>query len=308
MRQPELTQTVLVTGAGGFIGRHLIKALDATGYNTIAQSKSGHALPANRLVTDEAEVNLAEVDCIIHLAGLAHAGAQSASRESMMRINVEASRALYARALAARVPRFIWLSSIKVLGNRAIEPLSPTAPYDPKDDYALSKVQAEQALLSEGGGASLAIVRPPIVYGPGVKANFLRLLQWADRGLPLPLGRATAPRAWVAVDNLISLLLVLIAHQGNETVWHVRDLEETSVSSILRRMMSLCGHPDRLVNVPVGVIGALAGWVGRSEDVERLFSPLRVDMERTQRSLDWCPPLTQASAIQEVVRWYRARS
>lgn len=308
MSQAELTQTVLVTGAGGFIGRHLIKALDATGYQTIAQSRSDQAMRANRHVTDTAEVNLAEVDCIIHLAGLAHAGVQSASREALRRINVEASKALYARALAARVPRFIWLSSIKVLGNMAMEPLSPTAPYDPKDDYAVSKVQAEQALLSEGGGASLAIVRPPIVYGPGVKANFLRLLQWADRGLPLPLGRATAPRAWVAVDNLISLLLVLITYQGKETVWHVRDLEETSVASILRRMMSLCGRPDRLVNVPSGVMGALADWVGKSEDAERLFSPLRVDIERTQGSLDWCPPLTQVSAIQEVVGWYRARS
>ena len=303
-------KTILVTGASGFIGQHLLRALASSRYNTVALTRGGHCGEASQVVTSIEQVKLAEVACIIHLAGLAHAGAHKASTSTMFEVNVEASIDLFQHALAARIPRFVWLSTIKVLGNASGSPLQIDAPYQPGDIYAESKMRAELGLLQElkacrGPEVSpLAIVRPPLVYGSGVKANFLSMLKWGSSGWPLPLGNACAPRSWVAVDNLVSVLMKLTAYRGQQTIWHVRDEEETSVVGMLRRIASLSNQESRLLSVPVEVIKAAAKVVGRAEDAQRLLAPLRVDMEVTRRALDWRPPVSQANAMREVVSWY----
>ena len=175
----------LVTGAGGFIGSHLAPALADAGWQ----------------VTQE----LAGVDAVFHLGGLAHGGAQGADAEQLHQVNALDTLNLFQRAVAAGVPLFVWLSSIKVLGDVSSAPFTAADPLAPAGAYARSKAAGERLLQAEAAGSTrLAIVRPPLVYGPRVKANFLQLLQWADRSWPLPLGSATAPRAMVSVDNLVS--------------------------------------------------------------------------------------------------------
>ena len=290
---------VLVTGAGGFIGKHLVPALDSTGYDIIAQSR--HKRHATAIVVgDTDEVNLADVDAIVHLAGIAHSGVGEASRRALHEFNVEETLALYNRALEAKVPKFIWLSSSKVLGDAAAKPLPIDAPYNPSDAYAESKVRAEEALLELNGDA-LDIIRPPLVYGAEVKANFLALLKAGLSGLPLPLGKANAPRAWVAVENLNALVLRLLSDQTSRCVWHVRDQEETSVANMLRRIRSVGGLKHRLFGVPESLMRVGASILGRSSDVDRLFAPLRLDIEDTCNLLNWQPPIAQSDAIRDVV-------
>ncbi len=308
------SKTILVTGASGFIGQHLLRTLEASGYNTVALTRGGQSGETSRVVTGIDQVNLAEIACVIHLAGLAHAGAQNASTNTMHEVNVDASRRLFQQALDARVPRFVWLSSIKVLGDVAEQPLHIDAPYQPGDIYAESKMKAECALLQELNDSQkaeytpLAIVRPPLVYGTGVKANFLSMLRWGSCGWPLPLRHASAPRSWVAVENLVSLLMKLISYHGPQTIWHVRDEEETSVAGMLRRIASLSNQTDRLFGIPISLLSMAARVVGRTEDAQRLLAPLRIDMDATRQALDWSPPVSQANAMREVVSWYHGRS
>jgi len=313
------SQRVLVTGAGGFIGQHFLRALDMTGVDIVAQSSRDDLIQAREIVRSTSQVNLADIDCVFHLAGLAHAGARGASMTEMMDVNVNATRALYEKALEARVPRFIWLSSTKVLGDVAEVPVGVNGEYRPEDMYAESKVRGEKALLELAHGDTLAIVRPPLVYGPGVKANFLRLVRWAVSGRPLPLAGATAPRAWLGVDNLCSLLIRLMQSGQNEIsddrstgrynrIWHVRDEQEVSVSTLLRNVSDFANRPLHLFRVPGSILRKSATLIGLGDDAQRLLAPFRVDMSDTLTQLDWRPSVSHANGIKEVVAWYLAQS
>jgi len=285
-----------VTGANGFIGGHLSAALGDAGWQ-VERAARGAAL--NK-----------QVDTVFHLAGLAHTGAQAADRAEMFAVNVDRTVNLYRQAVAAGVGRFVWVSSIKVLGDSSAAPLTVDAPYRPGDAYAQSKAAAEQALLAEPcGDTKLCIVRPPLVYGAGVRANFLALLDAALSGWPLPLKSATAPRAWVGVHNLADLLLLLGGRQTlpEARIWHVRDDEETSVQEMAALLARAAGRPVRQwrLNPRLAlVLGTLAGHKGAAE---RLFLPLPMDMTQTTQALGWQPPWTQVREIYEVAKWSLTR-
>lgn len=286
-----------VTGANGFIGGHLVPALQAADWAVVP------------LARDElATAQLSGIDTLFHLAGLAHAGAQGADREHMFEVNVNQSVNLYRAAVAAGVRRFIWLSSIKVLGDVSASPLSADAPRHPGDDYAQSKAAAEEALLNEPRGETqLCIVRPPLVYGPNVQANFLSLLRAANSPWPLPFKSARAQRAWLGVDNLVDLLLVLANSPaaGEQAIWHVRDAQESSVGELLATLRNIQGRPPGLWSVSPEMALRLGRMFGRAETASRLFEPLRVDMQATERLLGWQPPVTQNQALKQVMAWYQ---
>ena len=305
---------VLVTGANGFVGRHLVPALHEQSHQVMGVMRTDDATIAERLTHTWPTLgliadDLRDVDTVIHLAGMAHAPAQGADRAALFNVNVDQSVNLYRQAVAAGVRRFIWLSSIKVLGDRSAGPLSVDAPYLPGDDYAASKVDAEKCLLAEpAGDTALCIVRPPLVYGPGVKANFLSMLRYATSVWPLPLASALAPRAWLGVHNLVDLLLHLLENElvVEPRIWHVRDAEESSVRDMLELIATQAGHKLKLWRCPPALAMGGASLIGQGARAARLFEPLQVDMQQTESLLGWQPPHSQAQQIEETVGWYQS--
>ena len=212
--------------------------------------------------------------------------------------------------MQAGVRRFVWLSSIKALGDSSATPLKECDPLNPGDDYGRSKAQGEQMLLQAlqaqpQWAGRLAIVRPPLVYGPGVGANFLAMARWATSTWPLPLAGADAPRAWLSVQNLTDFIQhVATADLGRQVIFHVCDAEQTSVRGMLRSMAQLTGRSARLFTLPKAVLLFVARVAGREAQAQRLLLPLPVSMQATTSQLNWQPPIKQADALAEVMTWF----
>jgi nucleoside-diphosphate-sugar epimerase len=226
-------------------------------------------------------------------------------------INVKGTLNLARQAAAAGVRRFVFLSSIKVNG----ECTPPDRPFTadqtpaPSDPYGISKMEAERGLraLALESGLEVGIVRPCLIYGPGVKANFLTLMRYLARGWPLPFGQVTRNRrSFVALDNLVDLLARCIDHPGaaNRT-FLVSDGEDLSTADLLERLGAALGCPARLFSVPPGWLEAAAALLGRAGEVRRLCQSLQVDMQQTREALGWTPPLTVDEGLQRAATHWR---
>lgn len=301
--------TTLVTGAGGFIGRHLCRHLAARGHRVISVSSQRVPQAANAhvrlLEADEASVAraLKGVHAVYHLAAIAHEAAAAADPARMREINVETPVRWLRAADRAGVERFVWLSSIKVLGDVSAEPLTVDAPYRPGNEYARGKVEAEQRLQDETlEHTDLVMVRPPLVYGEGVRGNFQALLRLAQSGWPLPLGRAAALRSLVGVHNLCDLLVSLPAR--GRGIYHVTDGEDLSVAELVARLRRLEGRPRRLVPVPRWLLAGAATAAGRRATYSRLFEPLRLDDSATRTELGWTPPCSVDHQLERTQAWF----
>jgi nucleoside-diphosphate-sugar epimerase len=211
-------------------------------------------------------------------------------------------------AAQMQVARFVYLSSIKVNGEE-----TPTRAYTsadephPQDDYGLSKWHAEQhvAAAAEHGGMAAVIVRPPLVYGPGVRANFLRLLRWVDHGWPLPLGAVRNARSLVNVWNLCDFLLLALKHpDAPGRTWLVSDGEDLSTPDLIRRIGAAMGRRVRLPPVPVAFLQLSAALVGRRGELARLCGSLAVDITQTRAQLGWFPCVSVDEALARTVAWY----
>jgi UDP-glucose 4-epimerase len=293
----------LLTGAGGFIGQHLSQHLARAGVEVRKYSRADSSLTP-RSSSNQWSRTLDGIDAIYHLAGIAHRTGTTAELEL---VNAHWPARLYQAAAAAGVGRFIYLSSIKVLGDRSVSPLRVADSYAPGNAYAASKVHAEQALLAvREASTRLAIVRPPLTYGPGVKANFLSLLRLArlsQKGLPLPLAGATARRSILGVGNLCDLLQRLL--DTGEGIFHAADAEALSVSELLSLIGELSGKSVRLWGVPTGLLEATMRGLGQADTYSRLFHPLEIDQRDTQRLLQWSPPYGTENQLLETLQWLR---
>lgn len=290
---------VLVTGSSGFIGKHLVPALTEQHWEV---SELPRAPVGQALLSMPDSSQLARSHSVVHLAGVAH---RQTDPEELKRVNEDWPVALYTAAASAGVSDFVWMSSIKVLGDESVEPLGVEHPYRPCDGYAESKMRAELRLLELAPQfqTRLKIVRSPLVYGPGVKANFRLLLQaarWNRNGLPLPLGRARALRSMVGIRNLCSIL-VRLTEEG-EGVVHVSDGRDTSVLELIE----LLGARKRLLlPVPEPVVRGLCRFTGNTGVYERLFKPLRVDISHTMDMLNWSPPYRLEEELLRTWEWFR---
>jgi UDP-glucose 4-epimerase len=217
--------------------------------------------------------------------------------EEFRRVNVQGTLNLARQAAAAGVRRFVFISSIKVNGEATQLGRSFTADDAPAplDAYGVSKMEAEQGLreLAAQTGMEVIIIRPPLVYGPGVKANFAAMMRWLQRGVPLPLGAIHNQRSLVALDNLVDLIVTCHTHPAaaNQT-FLVSDGEDVSTSELLRRMGQALDRPARLLPVPQSWLKLAAAMVGKSDVAQRLCGSLQVDISKTRQLLSWTPPLS----------------
>ncbi len=312
-------QQLLVTGANGFIGRALCSAAVARGFNVAGVTRSRCDLASEFETIEVGNIDkstdwryaLMGCERVVHLAARVHVmqEARATPIAEFRRVNVEGTLNLARQAAAAGVRRFVFLSSIKVNGD-ATQPGSPYGADDapaPMDPYGVSKFEAEQGLreIAFETGMELVIIRPPLVYGPGVKANFAAMLRWLRRGVPLPLGAIHNQRSLVALDNLVDLILTCLTHPAaaNQT-FLVSDGEDVSTPELLRRTGQAMGHPARLLPVPTPCLRLAAAIVGRQDVAERLCGSLQLDIEKTQRLLGWRPPLTLNQGLKQAVEGY----
>lgn len=301
-----------VTGSTGFIGRHLCEQLVA---QAIALRTAHSGSQASALLTDvvkRSESELASAlegaDVVYHLAGIAHEGVRGTNQFDMLEVNRDLTLRLYRAALLSGVKIFVWLSTLKVLGDVAEEPVGLDAPYRPRGTYAQSKAQTEQTLLALPTQATeLVIVRPPLVYGPNVKGNFRRLLQLCRTPLPLPFEAAQGKRSMVGVRNLVSLLMHLGDKGGDpeSRIVHVRDTQEWSVNSLVEELRRLMGQPNRQFCVSDRSFRALAKVLKREELASRLIDPLRVDASESERRLGWQATRPSVEQLEETVTWFQ---
>lgn len=296
---------VLVTGANGFVGAALTaRLIGERRYAVVGAVRSASAeLPA--LVT-RVEVGalgperdwrpaIGRVDTVVHLAARVHMMSDTIRNPlaEYRRVNVAGTCTLARQAASAGVKRFVFLSSVKVNGESGR--YTEADPPAPEDAYGISKHEAEMALraIAKETGMEVVIIRPPLVYGPGVRANFLALMRAVSRGIPLPFGAVDNRRSLVALSNLVDFIVTCIEHPAaaNET-FLLSDGEDLSTTDLIRRLARAMGRPARLLPVPQSVLIAAAALLGQRDIAQRLLSTLRVDTSKARQLLQWVPPIT----------------
>ena len=301
---------VLVTGASGFIGSAVVEALHAKAARPVsaASRRAGVRFGSDVRVHDGLELAagtdwsaaLQGVSCIVHAAARVHVmhedGPQALTR--FRSVNVEGTLRLATQAAALGVRRFVFLSSIKVHGETT-EPgaaFHADSPLRPQDPYATSKAEAETALraIASTGGMELVIVRPTLVYGPGVGANFRNMMRWLRRGLPLPFGALDNRRSLLARANLVDLVTLCIDHPSAAgEAFLASDGEDLSTPELLRRLGRSLGRPARLLPVPPAALRLAFG----SGLAQRLCGSLQADIGKTRERLGWAPPVGVDAAL-----------
>lgn len=309
-----------MTGADGFIGRHVCERLDRSGFfvTRAVRMLRGDASAGRTLLTGELESCarledlVAEHDAVVHLAGRAHVMRETAAdpRAAFQRANVEATARLAEAAAAAGVRRFVFISSIGVLGNRSDRPLTERDAPAPAEPYAESKLRAEQALAEIARHASMqtVVLRPTLVYGPHCPGNMARLARLVARGLPLPLANFTSERSLMGVGNLASLIESALTHPAaaGET-FLAADGEDVSLPEVIGHLAAGLGVKARLFPFPAHALRLAARLAGLGAAFDKLTASLRVDASKAGRLLGWRPEVPVAEGLRATGRSFANR-
>ena len=308
---------ILVTGANGFVGKSLCSALIAQEHAVRAVIRVAEVRAYNVEQVVVSSINfdtdwsaaLRDVSIVIHLAARVHVMNDSAIDPlgEFRKTNVAGTLHLAQQAVKAGVKRFIFVSSVKVNGEQTIKnkPFLEADTANPQDAYGISKHEAEQGLMriAEETGLEVVIVRPPLVYGAGVKANFASMMRVVKRGIPLPLGAIHNKRSFVYVGNLVSLILRCIDHPAaaNQT-FLVSDGHDISTTELLRGCADALGVKASFLPVPQKIVEVCATLVGKRDVAQRLCGNLQVDISKALNLLDWTPPISLAVGLKDTVQ------
>jgi len=307
---------ILVTGANGFVGTALCDQLIQSPPHTVFAAQRHpqprflpglKPLPIREL--SDLTPHLPQIDAIVHLAARVHQMHDTAPDPlaTFRAVNTTATVQLAQAAAQAGVKRFIYLSSIKVNGEytRPGQPFTVQDPLHPQDPYAISKAEAEIQLrqIAQETGLEVVIIRPPLVYGPGVKGNFRTVISWVDRGLPLPLGAIHNRRSLVALPNLVDLMITCLTHPAAaHQTFLVSDNHDLSTTNLLKTLARAMGKPSLLIPIPSPWLQTLASLTGRAAVAQRLCGHFQVDIRPTQHRLGWTPPISVDEAMAVTVR------
>ena len=303
---------VLVTGGSGFVGVALCASLSESGHSVRLAQRSANAKSGtyDQVVVGQIDAKtdwsaaLKDVEVVIHLAARVHVmDDQSADPlAEFRRVNVDGSLNLAKQAASAGVKRLIYMSSVKVNGEYTLpgQPFKESDVANPQDAYGLSKLEAEQGLLliAQESGMELVIIRPPLVYGQGVKANFASMMLAVKRGILLPLGAINNSRSFVYLGNLVSLIITCIQHPAAANqVFFVSDGFDLSTPQLLQACATALGVKSRLWSVPQRLIEGLATMLGKRDVAQRLCGNLQVDISKARVLLGWTPPISVADGL-----------
>ncbi len=314
---------VLVTGANGFVGRALVAALARNNISVSAAIRQNTSIGTGNLVsaipvytignigpqTDWTDA-LCDAHTIIHLAARVHIMEETAANPltEFRRVNTLGTEHLAMAAVRAGVRRLVYVSSIKVNGETtATELFRESDVPNPTDPYAISKWEAEQALSRISGetGLEVVIVRPPLVYGPGVSGNFCALLRWVNRGVPLPLASIENRRSLIGLENFVDLLITCATHpKASGEVFLASDGENLSTPELLRRVALALAKPARLFSFPVPLLRAATTFLGQGAQFERLCGSLAVDSRKSREVLGWMPPFSVDEGLRSTAAWF----
>ncbi|SDT90771.1 UDP-glucose 4-epimerase family protein [Geopseudomonas guangdongensis] len=298
---------ILLTGSTGFLGRSLVRQLNLQKGVSLAVALRSQGAPTELVAHVVGEIStdtdwasaVAGQQVVIHAAARAHIMKDEVADPlaEYRRVNVEGTLSLARQAATAGAKRFIFISSIKVNGESTAlgKPFRVSDIPAPEDPYGLSKLEAEQGLLQLADETSMevVIIRPPLVYGPGVKGNFASMIKLVENGLPLPLGAIHNKRSLVGIDNLVDLIIHCIDHPAAANrVLLAGDGDDLSTTELLRAVGRAMGKSARLIPVPAAMLQLGAGLLGRKAMAQRLLGSLQVDISQTCELLDWKPPYT----------------
>lgn len=286
---------VFITGSNGFVGKSLIKELERNNIPYLAGDRKYYG-------DIEKQSNWKELldscDAVVHLAARVHVMEESAADplEAFRKINVEATMNLAQASKEAGVKRFIYVSSVKVNGEETGEtPFNATDIPHPQDPYGVSKMEAEMKLLTlhEPGIFEVVIIRPPLIYGPNVKANFEKLFWLVKKDFPIPFGRVLNKRSLVSVFNLSNLIIICLDHpKASGEVFLVSDDKNYSLKELIVLMGKALGKHPHILPVPVSFMKYGLSFIGKTSYANRLFGNLHLDIEKTKKLLGWKPPFT----------------
>ncbi len=299
----------LITGASGFVGHKLCAALKAQHYDVLAVARSDingyQSLTVSNIDGQTAWPFLLNgLDVVIHLAARVHIMNDTSADPltEFRKVNVEGTLNLARQAAIAGVKRFIFVSSVKVNGEHteAGKPFNENSVPNPQDAYGISKLEAEQGLLkiAQETGMEVVIIRPPLVYGAGVKANFASMMRAVSRGIPLPLGAIRNKRSFGYVGNLVSMIMCCIDHPAAANqVFMVSDGNDLSTTELLRCCAEALGVKARLLPVPQKILEAGAALLGKRDVAQRLCGNLQVDITKARTMLGWNQPFSLADGL-----------
>ena len=295
---------ILVTGSSGFVGSHLVKNL--------RPHHQVETLDA-RLVNDEStqwHSQLEDCDVLVHLAGRAHVSSNKSDYEIYKKINCDLTETL-ARRVSKTKKHLIFVSTAVVYGHKSrhIQPFCVTDTLRPDSPYTASKVAAEKIIreLGQESDLSYTIIRPPLVYGPEVKANFLSMMRWVNSGLPLPLGCAKKPRSFVGIRNLTSLIEECSTNpMAKKQIFNASDDEDCSTRDLLNSIAVELNKSSRLVPIPLGILKLGSQIIGKPRVFDSLCESFQLEMTHTKKTLNWTPPFSFKEEIRSTVSWFKS--